>query len=489
MDILHKRNILMTRLLWGSAIVMALLGFMANLSKESIFLMVPTSVGISLITSILTRRERLTPYIMYFVALGLGTIYFLHLNTFHDIASFVMAFLFVSMIALYQEYKVIIFLAIIEIAAILYGYSTFGEEFFGDFYDIAGLAIILVTFIICVAFLVVQAISNKALNREIIKKQEEVISEKEKMDKVVEEIKESIGILNRFTSDLRDNVDATESISKNITQVFTITTKGIEEQSSLVGEIAVTIDEENKEVESIAKATDVVKSSSEFTKNSVSEGNEKFANLSDEISTVNTAIKEAVNNVEELNIHAKSIGNILETISAIANETNLLALNAAIEAARAGESGQGFAVVAEEIRKLATNSHDSTQEISTILGEIRDRIGKVTQQVSTIKISSDKSIDSVGSMKSILDGIRNNTDIVFEKANETDDMMRVVEESSNSIVNKIAQISTSSEEATASTEEILASINEQDTRIESIVDSFKVLEDILSKLNYLVENK
>lgn len=489
MDILHKRNILMTRLLWGSAIVMALLGFMANLSKESIFLMVPTSVGISLITSILTRRKRFTPHIMYFVALGLGTIYFLHLNTFHDIASFVMAFLFVSMISLYQEYKAIIFLALIEIAAILYGYSTFREEFFGDFYDIAGLAIILVTFIICVAFLVVQAISNKALNREITKKQEEVISEKEKMDKVVEEIKESIGILNRFTSDLRENVDATESISKNITQVFTITTKGIEEQSSLVGEIAVTIDEENNEVESIAKATDVVKSSSEFTKNSVSEGNEQFANLSDEISTVNTAIKEAVNNVEELNIHAKSIGNILETISAIANETNLLALNAAIEAARAGESGQGFAVVAEEIRKLATNSHDSTQEISTILGEIRDRIGKVTQQVSTIKISSDKSIDSVGSMKSILDGIRNNTDIVFEKANETDDMMRVVEESSNSIVNKIAQISTSSEEATASTEEILASINEQDTRIESIVDSFKVLEDILSKLNYLVENK
>lgn len=489
MEILHKRNILMTRLLWGSAIVMALLGFMANLSKESILLMVPTSAGISLLTSVLTRRKKLTPYIMYFVAFGLGIIYFLHLNTFHDLASFVMAFLFVSMISLYQEYKAIVFLALMEIALIVYGYKAFGEEFFGDFYDIAGIAIILVTFIICVAFLVVQAISNKALNREIVKKQEEVISEKEKMDKVVKEIKESIGVLNGFTSELKDNVDATESISKSITHVFTSTTRGIEEQSNLVGEIAVTIDDENKEVESIAKATEVVKESSQFTRTTVNRGNDQFVKLSDEISTVNFAIKEAVNNVDKLNVHAQSISNILETISAIANETNLLALNAAIEAARAGETGQGFAVVAEEIRKLANNSNDSTKEISTILGDIRNRIEKVTDQVTTIKASSDKSIDSVGNMKSILNSIRDNTDVVFEKANNTDYMMRVIEESSNSVVNKIAQISTSSEEVTASTEEILASINDQDTRIESIVDSFKVLEDILAKLNYLVESK
>lgn len=488
-DVLFKRNKLMARLLWICTLANLVLCYAANLAKETLYIMIPICVLISVITSVLTRIEKFTPYIMYFVALGIGVLEFLHVYIFHDLNSFLMLFLFIVIISLYQEYKAIIFLALIEVITILYGYFVFGEEFFGDFYDIAGLVIVLVVFLLCIGFLIVQAENNKSLNKGILKKQQEVFAEKEKMKSILEEIKESIIILSGFSEELKENINSTGDISNNITNVFSNTTQSIETQTNLVGEIAIAIDNENKEVINIAKATEVVRKSSESTKTIVNAGNNQFASLTEEINRVNAGVKETVCYVEELNDNAQRIGNILDSISAIANQTNLLALNAAIEAARAGDKGKGFAVVAEEIRELANNSHNSTGDISTILSEINGKIEKVTEQVGIVQISADNSVNSLENMKKILSNVKENTETVSIKANDTDEMMNIIEASSENILNSITEISASSEEVTASVEEILANINEQNIRIENIVDSSCVLEDLVNKLNHIVMNE
>ncbi|MCM1988199.1 methyl-accepting chemotaxis protein [Oceanirhabdus seepicola] len=484
-ELIFKKNKLMARLLWISTIAYLLLSITANLAKETIYIMVPMSLGISIITTVLTRVEKFTQYVMYFVAFGMGALHFFHVHVFHDITSFLFVFLFIVIISLYQEYKAIIFLTLMELATLIYGFFTFKEEFYGDFYDIPGLLIVIVVTIICMGFLIAQAQNNKSLNKEIMEKHYAVSAEKKKMDKMLEEIKESVTILSKFSTELKDNVNVSGNISKNITHMFSNTTKCIEEQAIIVNEIAADIDNENKEVNNIVRATEIVKESSKATKTSVNTGNEQFENLTEEIEKVNLGIKETVGYVDELNNRANRISNILESISAIANQTNLLALNAAIEAARAGEAGKGFSIVAEEIRKLANDSHNSTEEISVILKEINSKIKEVSEQVVNVQEAADKSIGSLGATKELISNIKDNTETVFEKANDTDEMMNTIEASSQHTLNRITEISSSSREVISSAEVILANINDQDTRIENIVDSFKLLEELVNKLNYI----
>ncbi|WBW95554.1 methyl-accepting chemotaxis protein [Oceanirhabdus sp. W0125-5] len=484
-DFMIKKNKLMSKLLWISTIAYLLLCITANLAKETIYIMVPISLGISIITTLLTRIRKVNQYVMYFVTFGMGVLHFFHVHIFHDITSFLFVFLFLVIISLYQEYKAIIILTLLESATLIYGFFAFGEEFYGDFYDIPGLIIVLVVTIICMGFLIAQALNNKSLNKEIMEKHYTVTSEKKKMIKMLDEIKESVTILSKFSAELKDNVNVSGEISKNITQMFSNTTKCIEEQALVVNEIAADIDNENKAVNNIVKATDIVKESSKSTKTSVITGKEQFDNLTEEIQKVNSGVKETVMYVDDLNIHANRISSILESISAIANQTNLLALNAAIEAARAGEAGKGFSVVAEEIRKLANDSHNSTEEISGILKEINGKIKNVTEQVITVQQAADKSINSLGTTKELINNIKENTETVFEKANQTDEMMNKIENSSQKALNRITAISHSSEEVISSVEEILGNINDQDRRIDNIVGSFKVLEELVNKLNQI----
>lgn len=112
-----------------------------------------------------------------------------------------------------------------------------------------------------------------------------------------------------------------------------------------------------------------------------------------QIDSLSGEVEHSAHAIEELNTESGRIGSVLEVIRAVAEQTNLLALNAAIEAARAGEQGRGFAVVADEVRALARRTHDSTEEIEGLIGNLQRVAQKAVEQMQTSRDLTQRTVE------------------------------------------------------------------------------------------------
>ena len=205
----------------------------------------------------------------------------------------------------------------------------------------------------------------------------------------------------------------------------------------------------------IAKNCEQASATAEESSNSTTRGTHEVHDIIDKLTSQIEKTKEDAKLVQKLADQAVKIGTIVQTIDDIASQTNLLALNAAIEAARAGEAGKGFAVVADEVRALASRTSSSTQEIT-----------KMVTQIQTDARAADDAMQlSVNSMDSLAN-----------EASGIDTILNEINDTVSTVSSQISQIATAAEEQTVATSEI-------SSNMKNITDDSKVLTDSIDSVN------
>ncbi|WP_313891429.1 methyl-accepting chemotaxis protein [Psychrobacillus sp.] len=216
-------------------------------------------------------------------------------------------------------------------------------------------------------------------------------------------------------------------------------------------------------------------------------GKESVSNVSSQMQAISSSIRSVNNLVLQLANQSQQITKSLDVIESISEQTKLLALNASIEAARAGENGKGFAIVADEIRKLATNSGQSTTDIQSVLNNIDLQVQEIAAQMNdgmeeinkgSVAINGNAQLfhtilNSMQDVEDEIEHISSAVQVVAGQAKETNDIFNTIYVSNETVVQNLAVISNAAEDQYTSTE----SLNKVTQSLQSLTEELNTLLD------------
>ncbi len=261
--------------------------------------------------------------------------------------------------------------------------------------------------------------------------------------RVAEEVRNGTASVMDIVSALNDSTEVVNGAMEDISDSTLNTAENIQTQTEMTQNIQEAINDTLKRSDSMVQ---IAKQSNELNVENL----RIMDNLKKQSEFISDANMKVISSMKELQDRAEDVKSIADTILSISGKTNLLALNASIESARAGEAGRGFAVVANEIRQLAAQTRNETDNIASILGELSDNANQAARTVEESVEAAEKQSGMINAASDSFSEMSENVGRLIEEIGEIDNMLNSLSSSNNQIVENIMNLSATTQEVTAS---------------------------------------
>ncbi|MGG4028597.1 methyl-accepting chemotaxis protein TlpC [Bacillus subtilis] len=307
-----------------------------------------------------------------------------------------------------------------------------------------------------------------------------------KLNDTIQTVQQSALQLASASQQLSAGAEETNQASEKITEAVQQIANGAQDQITRIENSESSLKQASADIRDISANTAAIADKGQLAQSKADIGQKEIANVQAQMDAIHQSIQKSGEIIHQLDGRSKQIEQILSVITQIADQTNLLALNAAIEAARAGEQGKGFAVVADEVRKLAEESQQSAGQISKLIIEIQKDMNRSARSVEHVKTEAAEGVTMIQRTRDAFKEIAAATGEISAEISDLSASVTNISASAHHINHSFAANTADIKESTKNTRQAAALTEEQFAAMEEITAASETLSQLAEELTGII---